>query len=64
VEEDVAYSAKLKHAFESSHDHALEVQLCGNAQCEGLAKGVVIGHKGPRVSTTSNSLQYRRLHLT
>lgn len=64
AKEGVTYPAELKHAFEASHNHSLEVQLCGDAQCEGLAQGVVVGHKGPRVSTTSNSLKHRRLNLT
>lgn len=57
------HPAKFKHAFKSAHHHALQVQLCCNAQCEGLAQCVVVGHKRPRVSTTSNSLQHRCLNL-
>jgi hypothetical protein len=49
--------------FHATHHHAFQVQLRCDAQREVALQRVVEGHKGPRVGTTRNSLQHRRLHL-
>jgi hypothetical protein len=54
---------QLEHALEAADDHALEVQLGGDAQREGAAEGVMVRHKRPRVGAAGDGLEHGGLDL-